>query len=436
MARTDSILSKFPGFYPSGDRYSVLYRWIEVFGSQVDAAEEDLIRVMRSHWVNTANNEGLKGRPAAGKGDLDKIFALYLQALGGTSLLKQAARRKDEEGIEDDKIFRTRLSGLVKVLRNGASTKSGIIAIVAANLGIVGDSDKANQARNSIRIEEFLPEQAPTQTLKVAPYEGFRVENLNGVDITPQIRITINVALPKPLVNPCLVNLDTGESARYEGTLLRGDELSFLTDGTAMLSGKPVPIVGKTPKIRPGYTRMRIQAGYGMPAGRFDVDTYDYSRFELEQLTLPGTFDQAKWDESVFSDGTQILNVLVDAIRYIPGAFNVRIPWDIPSYSEALETLEDKPREQIPFIVDKVKAAGTVPVITYEKRFGEEQGQAVELTIQDRMQPEEQGQDDAAFSINSINNPYPAGLSHELGDTLQLSGVFDFTTFDSLNTFI
>jgi hypothetical protein len=262
------------------------------------------------------------------------------------------------------------------------------------------------------------------------------VENLNGVDITPQIRITINAALPKPLVNPCLVNLDTGESARYEGTLLPGEELSLLTDGTAMLSGKPVPIVGKTPKIRPGYTRMRIQAGYGMPAGRFDVDAYDYSRFELGQLTLPGTFDQAKWDESVFSDGTQILNVLVDAIRYIPGAFNVRIPWDIPGYSEALETLEDKPREQIPFIVDKVKAAGTVPVITYEKRFGEEQGQAVELTIQDRMQPEEQGQDDAAFSINSINNPYPAGLSHELGDTLQLSGVFDFTTFDSLNTFI
>lgn len=435
MARTDSIISRFPNFYQSGDRLNVLYRLVEVFGKQVDVAEEDLIRVMRSHWVNTANNEGSKGFNTSEKGDLDKIFAMYLEALGGTSLLKQVNRRSGAEGIEDDTIYRDRIKGLIHVLRNGASAKDGLISIVAANLGIVGDSKAAQDARAGIRIEEFLPEQAPLQAMGVALYEEFEVLNLNNVDIVPQVNALVIGNLPTPLVNPTLVNLDTGAYARYEGAMLEGQELIFLTDGTATLAGQPIPLVGSTPKIGPRSTRMRIEAGYGMPEGKFGIDKFDFSRFEVGEVTLAGRYDETRWNTSVFSDGSPVLDLRISTIRYTPGTFNVRIPWDIPGYSEVLETLRDKPREQIPFIVEKVKAAGTLAVITYEKTFTEEQEHSAELTVQDHMPLLEHGQGELSFSISSVAMPYAGALNHEQTATLTLSGVFDYTGFDSLNTF-
>jgi hypothetical protein len=435
MARTDSIISRFPSFYQSGDRLNHLYQWMEVFGKQVDIAEEDLIRVMRSHWVNTADNEGSKGFDTSEKGDLDKIFAMYLEALGGTSLLKQIGRRAGAEGIEDDKIYRERIKGLINVLRSGASTKEGITAIVAANLGIVGESVEAKAARSMIRIEEFLPELSPVQILNVATYEEFQVLNLNNIAIVPQVRASIIGNLPTPLVNITLRNMDTGEAAQYQGTMLTGQEFIWLTDGTATLGGQPVPMTGTTPKIGPRYTRMRIEAGFGMPAGLFDQHRFDFSRFEVAQVTLPGTFDETFWDESVFSDGTPILNLHIDTIHYTPGTFNVRIPWDIPGYSEVLDSLSDNPRDQIPFIVQRVKAAGTYGIVTYEKYFAEEQEHQIELTIQDHMPLLNHVQTELDFNILSQSTPYPGGLNHEMSDTLTLSGVFDYTGFDTLNTF-
>lgn len=434
MARTDSIISRLPGFYQSGDRLNTLYRLVEVFGKQVDIAEEDLIKLMRSHWVNTANNEDSKGFNTSEKGDLDKIFAMYLEALGGTSLLKQVGRRSGAEGIEDDVIYRDRIKGLINVLRSGASTKEGIIAIVAANLGIVGDSPAAQAARSTIRIEEFLPEQAPAQHLSVALYEEFQVLNLNNIAIVPQVSVKIGINLPTALVNPTLVNVDTGEFARYEGTFLQGQELIFLTNGTATLEGQPIALTGSTPKILPRHTTMRIEAGFGMPAGRFDSDTFDFARFEVAQVTLPGTFDESNWDESVFSEGA-VIDLRIDTIHYTPGTFNVRIPWDIPGYSEALETVGDNPRSQIPFIVEKVKAAGTYAVITYEKYFNETQPQEETLGFQDHMPLMDHVHEEASFNVLSTAIPYPNGINHELSDTLTLSGVFDYTGFDTLNTF-
>jgi hypothetical protein len=434
MARTESIISRLPGFYQSGEWRNNLYRLVDVIGAQVDLAEEDLIRVMRAHWANTANNEDSKGFNTSEKGDMDKIFALYLEALGGTSLLKQVGRRSGEEGIEDDKIYRDRIKGLIHILRDGASTKKGIISIVAANLGIVGDSIQAIEARSKIRIEEFLPEPSPVQTYNVPLFEVIHVLNTNNVDITPQVSIKITINLPTPLSNPTLVNLETGEFARYEGSMMQDEELMFNPDGTATLGGKPVELVGRTPKIGPRYTPLRFEAGYGMPKGKFDEHLYDFARFEADQVVMPGRFDESYFDQSVFTE-SDVVEIRVDTVHYTPGTFNVRIPWDIPGYSEVLETLSDKPRDQIPFIVEKVKAAGTFAVITYEKTFQELQEHEVELTIQDLMPLEQHVHEEHRFNIASISTPYPSGIVHEQDDSLILSGVFDFTGFDSLNTF-
>ena len=62
---------------------------MDVFGEILDEVEQDLIRVLKSHFINTADNFGSLGFTATQKGDLDKIFALMLAELGGTSQLTQ-----------------------------------------------------------------------------------------------------------------------------------------------------------------------------------------------------------------------------------------------------------------------------------------------------------------------------------------------------------
>lgn len=435
MPRTDSIISRFPSFYQSEDRLNNLYQLVEVFGKQVDLAEEDLIRVMRAHWVNTANNEGSKGFDTVEKGDMDRIFALYVEALGGTSLLKQQGRRQGPDGLEDDKLYRERIKGLIRVLRDGASTKAGIIAIVAANLGIVGNSNEAVAARETIRIEEFLPTPAPLQQFQLAINEEFTVENPNAVDITPQVQILLKPSFQSGIVNPTLHNLSTGAIAQYVGTLQPGEQLTFLKDGTALLDGVPVELTAPSPILNPGFSNLRVEAGIGMPAGRFDQGRWNLARFEQAQIVTPGVFDQSEWNNAAFSDGFPMMEVDVSLVNYTPGTFMVRVPWDIPGYTELLDTLPDKPREQIRFIVNKVKAAGTFGVITYEKNFSETHEHADELTLANTMPLENHEHEELDFKVDTITTPYPGGLNHEMQDALVFSGVFDRTSFDSLNTF-
>lgn len=252
MGKTESIIRRFPDFYQTKDAQSVLYQFVNVFGQLLDEAEVDLLKVMRAHWVDTADNEGSQGFDTAQKGDLDKIFSLYLENLGGTSQLKQVDRRSGSDGLIDDARYRERIKGLIQVLKGGASTKEGIITIVAANLGIIGDDEAATAARRTIRIVEFLPQPFPVDFGELALSETIVVENPNVVTVNPEIRMRALADLPVPLFNPRLVNPNTGQFGQYRGTISAGDVLSFFPDSTAMLNGVPVPIEGETPSLPPG----------------------------------------------------------------------------------------------------------------------------------------------------------------------------------------
>ena len=82
-SKAASIISRFPDFYDSENQTTLLYQFVNVFAQILEEAETDLLRVMRSHHVDTADNYGSQGIDAKQKGDLDKIFALYLEKLGG-----------------------------------------------------------------------------------------------------------------------------------------------------------------------------------------------------------------------------------------------------------------------------------------------------------------------------------------------------------------
>lgn len=84
-----SIISRFPDFYNSDDQSNLFHEFIDIFGQILEQVETDLIRVLHSHYVDTADNLSFPGFDAKEKGDLDKIFALYLETFGGTSQLMQ-----------------------------------------------------------------------------------------------------------------------------------------------------------------------------------------------------------------------------------------------------------------------------------------------------------------------------------------------------------
>jgi len=466
MSRTTALLQRLPHFYAEGPQ-TILFQLLRVFGKTLDQVDDDLLNVMYSHYVDTANNQGSQGFNTPQKGDLDKIFSLYLENLGGTSQLKQINRPDGAAGLESDKLYRKRILGLINVLKNGASTKEGIIAIVAANLGIVGDEAAAIAARQQIRITEFLPELLRTETYQQAVAEKFIVINPNVIASTPDIRVRIRSDLSVPLVNPRLLNLTTNQSVQYAGTVKNNDVLSFFANSTAFLNGVSVPVSGAPPALPPGASAWRVEASLGLEKAEFDRGLFDFSAFDQEQLNqvatfdaegsrfdqavfaFPSPFDQAKsgdvaifdgdesrFDQSVYAFPFPAVEVSMTLFKLTPASFKVAIPWDIPGYTENLDQFGDRPREQIKYIVDKVKAAGVFAVIDYEKRFSERHDMTDRFQGIARRQPfaEDQEMTESNFDIGSIQTPYPTGIVHEMSDSLVLSGVFDYTSFDSLNT--
>lgn len=355
MSRTTQIVSRFPDFYRSGDTENLFYKFVGIFAGMLDIAEEDLIRVMRTHWVNTADNEGSKGFDATEKGDLDKIFGLYLESLGGTVLLKQGTRRPDPDGKLDDDLYRTRILGLIQVLKNGASTRAGIIDIVAANLGIVSDLSYATTAHDSINIIEFLPETVNSSAvpISVALYEDIAVNNLSPVPTVPELRLEFLLTLQTPLINPRITNPLTGESIRYTGTVTPGDSLYFLSDGTGLFRGQPFVPEGYL-TLPTGISNLRLEAGVGVPEGRFETAFFDFSQFDVSSVREIGVFADdiagSRFDASIFTFTGAVASLEVRYERLYPGSFLVSIPWDIPGFSanitltqhslERLETFE------------------------------------------------------------------------------------------------
>jgi len=559
--KTINITSRFPDFYNSDSVETLFYQFADVFGQMLEQAEIDLLKVMRSHYVDTADNEGSQGFVAAQKGDLDKIFALYLEALGGTSQLMQVNTKFHAGAFKDlnslakklqnskdslskylygkfsDKIpnlsdlsseqelqqaliqelnhslqdsslyesnkaqfaeislteetrkllqqkptgeelqrlnrllleaaypneieksyapYRERLKGLIQVLRNGAATKQGIIDIVAANLGIVGDDQSAREAKDKIKVEEFLPELV-TQTFKIRPFsedsnkpesleppEEFTVQNHNIIPTPPNIVIHLHdnrsrdpdiesgdrTQLPslQPLINPRLVNLTTQQIIQYEGMLECGGVLRIQADGTVLRNG--VPINTNNIKIIPipsGESRWHFEALIGEIPGKFDQTLFNLSRFDRAEAESKELNPQQASNYAVDID--------IELLKETPGSFTVRVPWDIPGFTDKFDELGDHPRNQISGIIDKVKAAGVLSIITYEKRWQETHDLVARLTVERSPFTEEHIAEEANFDISNYQSPYPDGIYHEIVDSLVVSGVFDYTSFDTDNRF-
>jgi len=470
--KAQAILKRLPAFYATEGEGALLYNLVEVFGQLLEQTETDLYRVMRSHFVDTADNKGSQGLGSDHPGDLDRLFSLYLEALELTAQATQVARHSDDTSktsVDEIDPYRQRLKALIRVLRQGAATQQGIRDIVAANLGIFDDTPASMVAKEQIKIEEFLPQQY-TQTFTVQPYTGlssgfssgpstdnapessasqnehfFTLNNPNVIPTRAGFQLTVIDRRPpaepteptesteiarlplQPLINVQIVNADTQERFTFDGMLPINDVLRVSPDGILSRNGTTIPTKSLPPWLPQHTSRWYIRAQLGQLAGRLDQSLFDLAKFDKVSAS------------PAFLTPEQAINygivVQAELIQQRPASFRVKVPWDIPGYTNKFGELGDHPRRQIPNIIEKVKAAGVVAVIAYEKRWTERHEHTARLGVVRSPFLEHHDIQESNFDIGSQLMPAADGDHHQLADQLHLSGVFDYTTFDSGNRF-
>lgn len=440
LALLNKQLNK-PDFYAKNKVYFQILLLLENVKQLIDAPtnQEDRLRLHRllleaayPEYILPSNIPSKGEVEAALIQELNRFLESYRSESAATDpdLIKQnrllLEKTYPNELEKSHAPYRERLKGIIAILRKGAATRQGILDLVAANLGILGDSPAALEAKKQIQIEEFDPEiiwvRPPDISFSIVAYHyPLRLfQEFVAASPNPQpSEIEIFLEVPQNLrverlYNPRIVHLDTGNLICYEGMIKSGDKLLFRGD-TVLVNGQPFHSQKNTPLLPIGNSRWRFEAQIfrDYPVGLFDTEKFDSSTLGFAEVAI---------------------HLEMRTYKLNPGMFEVTIPWDIPGYSDKFGEAADHPRHQIANIINHVKAAGVLAVINYEKFFLEIHEIEVQLTIE-RSPFQETHIAEEKFNLFGLKVPYPDGIRHEMSDNLLTSGVFDYTAFDSGNGF-
>jgi hypothetical protein len=251
MAGRDTrITERLPHFYLKWDRESVISSLVSTFGTRIDEAENDLVSVMRAHWVDTSHG-------------------LSLDLMGA---LLQMKRQENES----DRDFRLRLKTAILSYKGG-----GTLAAI----------------RRSISLALGMPKEIPVEIVENPPRRMERSWNVRAnqewtvnprsiEDSTPEI--TITVATENASVkSPELVNLTTGDKIGFKGMLSPGDVLQ-IGPGGATLNGKDASrnlsgeVVPNLPRIR---SKWKYNEELGGNVGVFDKTEFDKCVFAVDIIS-------------------------------------------------------------------------------------------------------------------------------------------------------
>jgi hypothetical protein len=233
MMRLDAMLGRLPPIYDVRQG-SLLERFMSVFALALAAFDEDMDRVQRSHWVDTAFDIA----------DLSALGALF------------DVPRAEWEGIE---LYRERLKAMIAARFKGANTIDVIEQVLLRILiGVeteLGDRYIALPKREALgmpwmargedrspargRFVEFPIRRARSPALRgrnalQQPLGRFELVN-RGLDATPLQGRIQGVAGMKTAV-PVLVNLTTGGILLYADLLECGQRLELGVDDEGVLT--------------------------------------------------------------------------------------------------------------------------------------------------------------------------------------------------------
>ena len=299
MERTQRIINRFPSFYKTWDRNSLIFRTVSALGKRLDEAQKEPAAILRAHWVDTAFS-----------GDIDKLGALY-----------NIARKKGENDPE----YRARLKRAIMEFKGGG-TISAVLSSVKMALGLPMDYP----------LE--LIENPPTgihKEFEVRTGETWRLSSESVLDTSPSITISV-VTEGAKVTNPTLTNLDTEEVVTFKG-VIRSVERLRIENGRAFLNDLDVTEKLST-NIKPKLLRKGITWKYTEP---------------LEENI--GVFNSAQFDHSVFAVGIPTVKIGFEWIAYQPATFEIRIPQDVVSRKGGISLVQE--------VVDSIKAAGVQAII-------------------------------------------------------------------------
>jgi hypothetical protein len=291
--RAEKVAARLPHFYLSWDRSSVVSNVVESVGKRMEEMEKDFAWIMRSHWVDTASGK-----------DLDRLGALF----------------SIPRGEERDGDYRGRLKTAI-ISYKGGGTVGSIKMMARIALGLPFD--------HPIEVRENPPS-ARKKTWKVRANGEWTVDPRSIRDSKPDITITIDTK-GAAIVNPTIVNVDTGETVTFNGRLTYGDTLK-LGNGQALLNGSD-----ETQKLSDNKP-------FSLPRRK---TKWQYTESIGSNIAV---FDKAYFDKSVFAvDITS--SITFEWTAYQPAFFEVLIP------KALLERSGARP-EYVQRLVDSVKACG------------------------------------------------------------------------------
>jgi hypothetical protein len=289
---------------------------------QVEALEEDVDRMRRSHWIEQAWRDS----------DLDRLAALV------------GIRRFPSE---PPPLFRRRVVALVRARLRGAIGPLDVRQFVVEYLDALEKELACKLVHGGVTFDKVrLVENPPrVRRSKQLRDRGGRVSQLfrwreqnGGLDPAPMIlRITGAVG---GTANPVVANLTTKELIGYRGFLRRGEVL-VIENGAARIeahdvSGRLFTIAGFTlgvpnqpfdfgdhpsPSLARGDNELFFAA-----LGIWDERAFDRVAFFPDDPAMrEAAFDQTTFDHAIFPAGTMAQLELV-WVEHEPASFEVRVP--------------------------------------------------------------------------------------------------------------
>lgn len=263
------IRERLPSYYKAWTEKSVISQFIEAFGKNLSETEKDLFRIMRGHWIDTA--EGV---------DLDRLAAI-------NNVHRQPG--------ENDMTFRRRVKRAIQEYKGGGT----VAALQTAIKGLFGP------LAGSVEIVEFPPTPISI-SVDVTSGDTWKATSLGIEDSSPKITLTVETKGAE-VRDPQVISLEQGQTTGISGLLKSGDEL-FLTGNKAFLSGTELSGQVKGEKV-PNILRKGSE--------------WQYKEFLHGKL---GVFDTGTFDESFFATPLPTVRVRFDWVTKKSSTVQVKIP--------------------------------------------------------------------------------------------------------------
>lgn len=326
------------------------------------------------------------------------------------------------------------------------------------DLNLPDDADLINVV---LKYQKFLPESLydafgvskTNGTSRIIPLadpsaidQVWKVEVINDNQLTQQYTIQSKDQKPgsrKPVVQRrhrlpslshlSLQNSESGTVLQYLPPLYADQSLEWSPEGTVMVNGRIVTdrtlVHGSSPSLRSESSEWQMKAQITFEEAALDITLLDFCCFDAEK-TMDLTPEQA---DQYFID------VETTFYQTTPGQFVVRIPWDIPGYSDRFDETLDHPRHQIHSLIENVRATGVASAIVYEKTFPIEIQETQPIFRFKQQYPFENHSIGDKITLDKISEQSLKGdqyiTIHDITEQFYTGAMFDYTYFDSLNGF-